>query len=560
MKENSGKKGKVYLIGAGPGDPGLLTLRGKSVLEKADVVVYDRLVSPAILGFCNPKARMVDVGKMPTHHKVKQSEINKLLVQFAEEYPEGVIARLKGGDPFVFGRGGEEALELVAADVEFEVVPGITSAISVPAFAGIPVSHRGIATSFHIITGHERSDERTLAGSLQTRDERACQVFEPAEMSCASDRLSLDFEAIARCPGTLIFLMGIANMDFIARRLMECGKDPKTPLAFIEKGTTPYQRTVMATLQTAGETIIRENVTAPAITIMGGVVELGKTLAWKKNLPLSGKRLVVTRAAKQASGISARLTALGAEVIETPMIETKDVFPGLPGNLPANFDDLKNFDLLAFTSTNGVESFFKQLLASGRDIRELAGKKIASVGKITEKKLLEYGIRCDYVPEDHTGEGLGMLLRSILDERTLVNSLQTRDESGVALSGTRSAESKDLLDESRILLLQGNLADDTLLKFLPKATRWVVYETLPVTELPEWKREAVASADAIVFASTSAVENFVQISRLSSLVSRLSFCIGRMTEAAAKSHGFETVTSDETTMDSLVKKIVEYYT
>ena len=554
MKENSGKKGKVYLIGAGPGDPGLLTLRGKSVLEKADVVVYDRLVSPAILGFCNPKARMVDVGKMPTHHKVKQSEINKLLVQFAEEYPEGVIARLKGGDPFVFGRGGEEALELVAADVEFEVVPGITSAISVPAYAGIPVSHRGIATSFHIITGHEREDV-------------------PHNVIPAQAGISLDFEALARCPGTLIFLMGIANMDFIARRLMECGKDPKTPLAFIEKGTTPYQRTVMATLETAGETIIRENVTAPAITIMGGVVELGKTLAWKKNLPLSGKRLVVTRAAKQASGISARLTALGAEVIETPMIETKDVFPGLPGNLPANFDDLKNFDLLAFTSTNGVESFFKQLLASGRDIRELAGKKIASVGKITEKKLLEYGIRCDYVPEDHTGEGLGMLLRSILDERTLVNSLQTRDESGVGLSGARSAESKDLLDESRILLLQGNLADDTLLKLLPGATRWVVYETLPVTELPEWKKEAVENADAIVFASTSAVENFIAATSdvipatcaehcrsEAGISSRLAFCIGRMTESAAKSHGFETVTSDETTMDSLVKKIVEYYT
>ena len=554
MKENSGKKGKVYLIGAGPGDPGLLTLRGKSVLEKADVVVYDRLVSPAILGFCNPKARMVDVGKMPTHHKVKQSEINKLLVQFAEEFPEGVIARLKGGDPFVFGRGGEEALELVAAGVEFEVVPGITSAISVPAYAGIPVSHRGIATSFHIITGHEREDV-------------------PHNVIPAQAGISLDFEALARCPGTLIFLMGIANMDFIARRLMECGKDPKTPLAFIEKGTTPYQRTVMATLETAGETIVRENVTAPAITIMGGVVELGKTLAWKKNLPLSGKRLVVTRAAKQASGISARLTALGAEVIETPMIETKDVFPGLPGNLPANFDDLKNFDLLAFTSVNGVESFFRQLLTSGRDIRELAGKKIASVGKITEKKLLEYGIRCEYVPEDHTGEGLGMLLRSVLDERTLVNSLQTRDESGVALSGARSAESKDLLDESRILLLQGNLADDTLLKFLPKATRWVVYETLPVTELPEWKKEAVENADAIVFASTSAVENFIAATSdvipatcaehcrsEAGISSRLAFCIGRMTESAAKSHGFETVTSDETTMDSLVKKIVEYYT
>ena len=384
-----------------------------------------------------------------------------------------------------------------------------------PAYAGIPVSHRGIATSFHIITGHEKLDERTLASSLQTRDERDVN-------------LSLDFETLAKCPGTLIFLMGIANMDFIAKRLMECGKDPKTPLAFIEKGTTPYQRTVTATLETAGETIIRENVTAPAITIMGGVVELGKSLAWKKNLPLSGKRLVVTRAAKQASGITARLTALGAEVIETPMIETRDVIPAKAGISSADFSSLVNFDILAFTSTNGVESFFKQLFTAGFDVRVLAGKKIASVGKITEKKLLEYGIRCDYVPEDHTGEGLGKLLAS-------------------------------LNHTPRILLLQGNLADDTLLKLLPQATRWVVYETLPVVELPEWKREAVAVADAVVFASTSAVENFVQVSRLSSLVSRLSFCIGRMTESAARTHGFETVTSDETTMDSLVKKIAEYY-
>ena len=499
--------GKVYLIGAGPGDPGLLTLRGKEILERADVVVYDRLVSPAILGVCNPAAKMVDVGKMPQHHKVKQSEINKLLVQLAGEYPTGVVARLKGGDPFVFGRGGEEALELAAARVEFEVVPGVTSAIAVPAYAGIPVSHRGIATSFHIITGHER---------------------EKSEMDPIAE-LSLDFEALAKCPGTLIFLMGIANMDFIARRLMECGKDPKTPLAFIEKGTTPYQRTVMATLATAGETIVRENVTAPAITIMGGVVELGKSLAWKKNLPLSGKRLVVTRAAKQASGITARLTALGAEVVETPMIETRTL------DRSSNFADLANFDMLAFTSTNGVESFFGQLFAAGYDVRVLAGKKIASVGKITEKKLLEYGIRCDYVPEDHTGEGLGKLLAS-LD-----------------------------VDDARILLLQGNLADDTLLKLLPKATRWVVYETLPVSELPEWKREAVASADAVVFASTSAVENFVKVmpqsteGASSNPEPRTSFCIGRMTEAAARKYGFETITSDETTMDSLVKKIVEYY-
>jgi uroporphyrinogen III methyltransferase/synthase len=603
-------KGTVYLIGAGPGDPGLLTLRGKEILEKADVVVYDRLVSPAILGMCNPKAKMVDVGKMPTHHKVKQSEINRLLVQFACEFPGGVIARLKGGDPFVFGRGGEEALELVAACVEFEVVPGITSAISVPAYAGIPVSHRGIATSFHIITGHEKADGRTCHPELYETKNFSSQVElcplgrSEAESKDPGQNLSLDFETLAKCPGTLIFLMGIANMDFIARRLMECGKDPKTPLAFIEKGTTPYQRTVMATLETAGATIARENVTAPAITIMGGVVELGQTLAWKKNLPLAGKRLVVTRAAKQASGISARLTALGAEVIETPMIETRDVIPATSSVIPAtssvipatcgersrtkagissaDFNALANFDILAFTSTNGVESFFRQLFAAGYDVRVLAGKKIASVGKITEKKLLEYGIRCDYVPEDHTGEGLGRLLRDVVNK-----------EERVILSGERSSESKDLI-ESRILLLQGNLADDTLLKLLPQATRWVVYETLPVAELPEWKREAVVGADAVVFASTSAVENFCSVilsyttlgaSPLSgsyalwvgerssesknlnreSLTTpafcspRLAFCIGRMTESAARKHGFETVTSDETTMDSLVKKIVEHY-
>ena len=567
--------GKVYLIGAGPGDPGLLTLRGKEILEKADVVVYDRLVSLAILGMCNPKAKMVDVGKMPQHHKVKQSEINKLLVQFAREMPSATIARLKGGDPFVFGRGGEEALELVNAGVEFEIVPGITSAISVPAYAGIPVSHRGIATSFHIITGHERDViAAPVSGVI------------PAQAG-----ISLDFDALARCPGTLIFLMGIANMDFIAQRLVECGKDPKTPVAFIEKGTTPYQRTVMATLATAGETIVREKVTAPAITIMGGVVELGKSLAWKKNLPLSGKRLVVTRAAKQASGITARLTALGAEVIETPMIETRtlecpSVIPGPSSVIPAKagissaiFDSLADFDLLAFTSVNGVESFFKQLFDAGYDVRVLAGKKIASVGKITEKKLLEYGIRCDYVPEDHTGEGLGMLLRSILVERTLVNSLQTKDERcstnsqalASSLSLSKGTEFTNL-DESRILLLQGNLADDTMTKLLPQATRWVVYETLPVSELPEWKQEAVESADAVVFASSSAVENFVKVMpqsvegsdsypepRVTNLNPRTSFCIGRLTEATARKHGFETVTSDETTMDSLVKKIVEYY-
>ncbi|OWV08157.1 uroporphyrinogen-III C-methyltransferase [Fibrobacter sp. UWH3] len=552
--------GKVYLIGAGPGDPGLFTLKGKSILERADVVVYDRLVSPAILSFCNASAEMVDVGKMPTHHKVKQSEINKLLVKFAQEKPGAVIARLKGGDPFVFGRGGEEALELIDAGVEFEVVPGITSAISVPAYAGIPVSHRGIATSFHIVTGHEKQEMQTCHSELyETKNFSSqvelCPLGRSTKGGVEESSISgLDFPALAKCPGTLIFLMGISNMEMISRRLIECGKDPKTPLAFIEKGTTPYQRTVMCTLETAGETILRENVTAPAITIMGGVVELGKILAWRKDLPLSGRRLVITRAAKQAGGIASRLTALGAEVIETPMIETRGVEPrvGSLDGTAADFADLSNFDVLAFTSTNGVDSFFEALFKAGLDIRILAGKKIASVGKITEKKLLERGIRCDYVPEDHTGEGLGKLLAAIC-----------HPEQAPRVDGSR-------LDESRILLLQGNLADDTILKLLPKATRWVVYETLPVATLPDWKREAVAGADAVVFASSSAVENFMNAlklpqstegaaSNLSAQRPHLAFSIGRLTSATAKKYDFEVVESEETSMDSLVKKITEYY-
>ncbi len=545
--------GKVFLIGAGPGDPGLFTLRGKAILERADVVVYDRLVSPSILAFCNDKAQMVDVGKMPTHHKVKQSEINKLLVKFAQEMPGATIARLKGGDPFVFGRGGEEALELVAAGVEFEIVPGVTSAISVPAYAGIPVSHRGIATSFHIITGHEKEESKQWL--VNSKQDAPIETSMRAERSNLSSVSGLDFGALAKCPGTLIFLMGIANMEMIARRLVECGKDPKTPLAFIEKGTTPYQRTVTCTLETAAETIVRENVTAPAITIMGGVVELGKSLAWRKNLPLSGKRLVVTRAAKQASGISAKLTALGAEVIETPMIETRSVDPrvsALDGAV-ADFADLANFDVLAFTSTNGVESFFEAFFKAGLDIRALAGKKIASVGKITEKKLLERGLHSDFVPEDHTGEGLGKLLA----EKCAVDPRES------SVDPRESRRENLAIQESRILLLQGNLADETLTTLLPKATRWVVYETLPVKTLPEWKRETVATADAVVFASSSAVENFAQATLEPNAteisVPRLAFSIGRKTTATARKYGFEVIESDETTMDSLVKKIAEYY-
>ena len=496
--------GKVYLVGAGPGDPGLLTLRGKELLERADAVVYDRLVSPSILGFCRPDAEMVDVGKMPSFHKVKQSEINELLVRLAREREGGTIVRLKGGDPFVFGRGGEEALRLAEAGVEFEIVPGITSAVAVPAYAGIPVSHRGLATSFHVVTGHERDEGE-----------------------------GLDFPALAKCPGTLVFLMGIANLETIARRLVECGKDPKTPVALVEKGTTPAQRTVPATLASAARVAESEGVSAPAVVVVGPVVELGGKLAWRRNLPLSGKRFAVTRSAKQAGGLASDLRALGAEVVETPMIEIRALerprlfspgtdFDGMP---EADWKTFGDFGLLAFTSANGVDAFFGQLAAAGLDVRALAGVRIACVGKKTEARLLERGIRADFVPETQTGEGLGRLL----------------------------AEKADAKAE-RILLLQGDLADGTLADLLPGAVRWTVYRTLPARELPEWKREAVVGADAAVFASGSAVRAFASL--CAPRPGARAFCIGEITAAEARRAGFEPVVADSPSVESLVEKIV----
>ena len=496
--------GKVHLVGAGPGDPGLLTLRAKELLGRADAVVYDRLVSPSILGFCRPDAEMVDVGKTPSFHKVKQSEINEILVRLARKFPGGTIVRLKGGDPFVFGRGGEEALRLAEAGVEFEIVPGVTSAVAVPAYAGIPVSHRGLATSFHVVTGHERDEGE-----------------------------GLDFPALAKCPGTLVFLMGIANLETIARRLVECGKDPKTPVALVEKGTTPAQRTVPATLESAAEAAKREGVTAPAVVVVGPVVELGGKLAWRRNLPLSGRRFVVTRSAKQAGGLASDLRALGAEVVETPMIEIRALErPRLYApeaeleEMPeADWKTLGEFGLLAFTSVNGVDAFFGQLVSAGLDVRALAGKRIACVGRKTAARLLERGLRADFVPEKQTGEGLGRLL----------------------------AENADIKND-RVLLLQGNLADDSLPGLLPGAVRWTVYRTLPARELPEWKREAAAGADAAVFASGSAVRAFAAL--CAPRPGSRAFCIGEITAAEARRAGFEPVVADSPSVASLVEKIV----
>lgn len=367
----------VYLIGAGAGDFGLLTLKARTVLEKADVVIYDRLADNAILNFC-AGAKKFYVGKESGKHTLKQPEINQLLVDEARK--NKIVVRLKGGDPFVFGRGGEEAIYLRENDLPFEIVPGITSAIAVPAYAGIPVTHRGIATSFAVVTGHE-------------------DPFKPES--------SIHWEKLATAVDTLIFLMGIANLPQIADKLITNGRNPDTPAALIRWGTKPNQEVVITTLKDAPNAKIKP----PAIFIVGEVVNLREQLKWFETRPLFGKKILVTRARAQASKLSSALIDLGAEVVECPTIR---ITP--PSDNYAAIDsamaNLRGFDWIVFTSVNGVEKFFKRLKIHGLDARAL--NKVAAIGAATADKLETFGIIADVVPKDFVAESLADSLKNLV--------------------------------------------------------------------------------------------------------------------------------------------------
>lgn len=354
----------VYLVGAGPGDPGLITVRGRDLLGRADVVVFDRLVSPALVDVAPASAVRVDVGKAPGRASVAQEEINRLLVEHGHR--GAMVVRLKGGDPFVFGRGGEEAEALHAAGIPFEVVPGVTSAVAAPAYAGIPVTHRGLSTHVTVVTGHE----------------------DPAKGDP-----DVDWETLARAGGTLVILMGAGQLAGIARRLIAGGRKPNTPVAAVTWGTTPRQRTVRATL----DTIADVGVEAPAAVVVGDVA--GLALGWFEQRPLFGRRVVVTRAREQASELRARLEALGAETVELPVIAIGPVDFELP--------DLRSYRWLVFTSANGVEAFFDRGLGPrGADARSLAGLRVAAIGPGTAERLERRGIVADLVPPRFVAESL----------------------------------------------------------------------------------------------------------------------------------------------------------
>jgi uroporphyrinogen III methyltransferase / synthase len=452
----------VYLVGAGPGDPGLLTVRGRALVEAADAVVYDRLADPRIVELAPASAEMVYAGKRPGDHAMTQEAITARLLELGRRHE--TVVRLKGGDPFIFGRGGEEALALAQAGIPFEVVPGISSAYAVPAYAGIPVTQRGSAAQVTFVTGHE----------------------DPAKPG--SD---LDWASLAATPGTLVFLMGVGALAANAGRLIEHGMDPGTPAAVISNGTRPSQRTVVAPL--SGIARAAEGMRPPAITLVGAVAALHEQLAWYERRPLHCRRVVVTRARAQASGLAARLEALGADVVQAPAIRIEP--------LPFDPPDLAAYDTVVVTSANGAE-----LLLPG-DVRALHGVRVAAIGPATVAALRARGIVADVVPQESVSESLLEALGDVAGRRVLV----------AAAEGARQVLPEGLRERgARVDVLH-------------------LYRTVPEPVAAD----ALRGADLVTFTSSSTVTNLAAALGARGLDGLAAASIGPVTSATLREFGVE---------------------
>lgn len=375
--------GIVYLVGAGPGDPGLITVKGLEAIKKADVIVYDRLASPQLLKYAREDAEQIYVGKLPDRHTLKQEEINDLLVEKAKEGK--IVTRLKGGDPYIFGRGGEEAERCVDEGIPFEVVPGITSAIAVPAYAGIPVTHRDFNSSFSIITGHERPEKTNS---------------------------SIRWDRLATATETLIFLMGVSNLPFIVEQLTQYGRDPETPVALVRWGTRVEQKTLVGTLANIVQKVEENRFQSPAIIIVGEVVKLREKLSWFEKKPLFGKRILVTRARSQSSVLSEKIQELGGEALEFPVIRMTP--PKEQEKLDEALQLLPKYDWVVFTSVNGVKYFFKRLNELKLDIRQMSKARIAAIGPKTAEVLIDKGLVVEVLPEEYKAEALVESLKPLV--------------------------------------------------------------------------------------------------------------------------------------------------
>lgn len=502
-KMNENKNGRVWLVGAGPGDTGLLTLKGKRILEEAQVVVYDALVGTGILGFIPETAEAVYVGKRGGCHEKAQEEINEILVNEGKKGKK--VVRLKGGDPFVFGRGSEEAQALRVAGIPFEVVPGVTSAVSVPAYSGIPVTHRGLASSFHVITGHRR----------------------------AGEALCLDYEGLARLEGTLIFLMGLSAAEEICQGLISAGMDENRPAALLQEGTTAGQKKVVSTLASLVLDGREAGIRPPAILVVGEVCGLESSCKWAETMPLFGRRILVTRPVRRAKRMTESLRSEGADVIELPAVETRLIEDNRA--LLQAVERMDSFDWLAFTSPSGVELFLQYLRDKRMDIRRLPPLKIAVIGRATGKRLEEAGIYADYMPERFYAASLG----EGLAER---------------LSG-----------KERLLILRAKEASCHLTA--PLDANGVEYEDIPLYEtvvLPEQphilsvkKLLKEKQFDYITFTSGSTVEGFMDSLHpdADELSGFTAVCIGESTAERAKQWGMRCIVSEVPSVDSMVRTL-----
>jgi uroporphyrinogen III methyltransferase / synthase len=492
--------GVVYLVGAGPGDPGLMTRRSLELIAAADVILHDRLIPPGALDGARPNAELRYVGKEPGAPAMEQEDINALLVELGRAGRR--VVRLKGGDPFVFGRGGEEAEALAAAGVAFEVVPGVTAGVAAPAYAGIPVTHRDMASAVAFVTGHEDPAKETRTGGS-----------EPA----AARATALDWEALARFPGTLVFYMGIRNLPLISERLRASGRDPREPAAVVARGTLSGQQTVTAPLDEIAQRAAEAGLRPPAITVVGPVAGLRDTLAWLERRPLHGQVVAVTRARAQASGLAARLRDLGAEVLETPAIriEPRSVLLARP----------ESYDVICFTSPNGVRVYFEAL---DRDARALAGVTVAAIGPGTGAELERHGVRPDVVPERFVAEGLLEALPDVRGKRVLV---------------ARAAEARDVLPE-------GLRERGASVHVLP------LYDTV-AEPLSDKQRRALEGVSYVTFTSSSTVRHFLDGGGGLPDGARAA-SIGPVTSATLREHGIEPhVEATQHDIDGLVRAIVE---
>ncbi|MBI4774567.1 MAG: uroporphyrinogen-III C-methyltransferase [Deltaproteobacteria bacterium] len=502
-------RGMVYLVGAGPGDPELITLRALDRIKRAEVIVYDYLANAAIMDHASPSAERIYVGKQAGRHALPQEEINLLLIRLARE--NKIVVRLKGGDPYIFGRGGEEASELQAAGIPFEVVPGVTSAIAVPSFAGIPLTDRRWASSVAFITGHEDPTK--------------------PESSIRWDRLATGVD-------TLVFLMGVRNLPDIAGQLVRFGRPADTPVAVIYRGSTPEQRTVTGTLDTIVAACEKAEVKPPSIIVVGRVVSLRDQLNWFERRPLFGRTILVTRARQQASEFTARLEEYGAECILFPTIETAP--PGSWDEVDLALNTLSEFSWLLFTSVNGVHYFFDRIQKNGQDVRVLHGLKIGAIGPATADAIQARGLRVDFMPSEYRAEGI-------------IEELRPRLKPGEWILIPRAKEAREILPQK-------------LAEAGAKVHVVTAYETvMPSDRLDEVRRRLKDhKVDMITFTSSSTVTNFIQMFEPGEAAGLLEdvivACIGPITAETARKHGLRPRVQPEAyTIDDMVDAILEFF-